>query len=79
MLAGCTYFDVCRYFVLQFLELVVSVYKVDLETAIFENGKDLVDTIDDVLGSSFVRCTECFLVAFTDTIKSLGCVEFNLG
>ena len=79
MLAGCTDFDVCRYFVLQFLELVVSIYEVDLETAISENVEDLFDAIDDVLGSSLIRCTECFLVAFAETIKRLSCVEFNLG
>ena len=77
MLAGCTDFDVHGYFVLQFLELVVSIYEVDSKTAIFENGKDLFDTINDVLRSSFVRCTECLLRAFADAIKGLSCVEFD--
>ena len=69
----------CGNFILKFLELVVSVDKVNLETAISENGKDLFYTIDDVFGSSFVRCTCCFRLAFADTIKSLSCVEFNFG
>jgi len=79
MLASCTDFDMCRHFVLQFCELVVSVDKVYFEAAIPENGKDLFYTIYDVLGSSFVRSTECFLLACADAIKSLSCVEFNLG
>ena len=79
MLAGCTYFNVGRYFVLKFLELVVSIDEVNSKTAIFENGKNLFDTIDDVLRPSLVRCTECFLVAFAETIESLNCVEFYFG
>ena len=79
MLAGCTNFNVCRYAVLEFLKLIVSIDEVDLETPISENGEDFFYTIDDVLGSSCVRCTECSRLAFADTIKSLGCVEFNLG
>ena len=67
----------CGNFILKFLELVVSVDKVNLETAISENGKDIFYTIDDVFGSSFVRCTCCFLVAFAGVIKGLSCVEFN--
>ena len=58
---------------------VVSVDKINLEAAISENGKDLFYTIDDVFGSSFVRCTCCFCLAFADTIKSLSCVEFDFG
>ena len=79
MLASCADFDVSGDFVLQFLELVVSIDEVYLETAIFENGKDLFDTIDDVLGSSFVRCAGCFLVAGADAVKHLSCKEFYLG
>ena len=79
MLASRTYFDMCGNFILKFLELVVSVDKVNLETAISENGKDLFYTIDDVFGSSFVRCTCCFRLAFADTIKCLSCMEFDFG
>jgi len=69
----------CRYFVFKFLELVISIYKVDLETPISEHVEDLFYTMDDVFGSSFVSCTECVLFAFADAIKSLSCIEFNLG
>ena len=55
MLASCTDFDMCCNFILKFLEFVVSVDKINLATAISENGKDLFYTIDDVFGSSFVR------------------------
>ena len=79
MLAGCTDLNVYRYFVFKFLEFVVSIDKVYLETASSENCKDLFDTIDDVLGSSFVRGTESFLLAFADAVESLSCVKFNLG
>ena len=74
MLASCTDFDMCCNFILKLLEFVVSVDKVNLETAISENSKDLFYTIDDVVGSSFVRCTCCFLVALADVIKGLSCV-----
>jgi len=78
MLVSCTDFDVCRYFLLQCLELVVSVDKVYFEAAIPENGKDLFYTIDNVLGSSFVRSMECFLLACADVIQSLSFVDLTL-
>ena len=49
------------------------------EVAFSENGKDLFYTIDDVLGSSFVRSTLCFLLACANAIESLCCMKINLG
>ena len=70
----------CCNFILNFLEFLVSIDKINLETTISENSKDLFYTIDDdVVGCSFVRCTCCFLVAFADVIKGLSYVEFNFG
>ena len=63
----------------QLLEFVVCIYNVDLETAVSENSEDLFDAIDDVFGSSFMRCVECFLLAFADAVKTLDRLEFDLG
>ena len=79
VLARGTYFNVHRDFVLQFTELIISVDDVDLETAVLKNGDDLFDTIDDVLGSLLVRCTECFLVAFAGSVERLGGMELDFG
>ena len=48
VLTSCTYFDVCRDFMLEFLNFVVGVNSINLETAISENIEDLFHTIYDV-------------------------------